>query len=1007
MVLGLVVAGVGVVVLAVAGYLMFGPKGDTRKNTKSGSQTPVAAQGGNPDQPGPDGKGPDKQPVVPPVVQVALAAPGAELTNLLPVKSQHVLHLFFKDLLDSPLGDTALQPGVFNDQEFKQRLGFSLKKIDDLIRAESYTERWAFTVVHVHDVLNEQAVKDALGLEPAAGSPIHGQPFFKVTKNNAWLEQLGRLSLGTVPPPRMGAAKGEDRPLLVRLHDPQTLVFADAAPMQELLARGPQKKVQPAKAPDAEQAGVTGRQRPGPRGRPTPEPTPAVAGAQGNAELVVPGGDGTQPATGAAPAALAGAYTTLTPALRAILEKLEKSSADARLLFSSVTDLDAARLDSRLPGSRFRPIWDVAHALHDSRQGLHLLGASLARKGQNDPSAYAYQNEIYCDSDADAKSLHKDLQDKVAPELARFIERLLGLKVDVPRDEPAQQPGVQFPVGPGPVAPGPVGSGLRPAPGPRIIGSQPRPNPVTEAPKVDPTKSRIAVTQTDKVVVFTLDLVLTHEASARLNAVAELVMQGFKGELELAGAAPHRHDLASAVKRLGEQGIPDKGVPAGHFPRGVFPRADSKARLASDPAQRISWMAGLLPFLQQESVYARIKFDAAWKHPSNWMAARTLVPEFLDPAYPAATRFAPYPGIPVPLGGTHFVGIAGIGQDAPDYSAGDPAVVTKLGVFGYDRMTPLEEIQKNRGLSSTAVMVQVPYNGPAGITPWMAGGGSTIRGVPETNSAKPFVSTTHDGKRGTFVLMADGSVRFVAEDVKDEVFKAMCTIKGPAPDFFDVDRAAPVVRGKTNAPSVAKAASGVKGQAPANVEQGVKTAPQPKAAATEPAPKIDTSGTGGGWQEYVSKEGGYSVDLPGPPKLAVEKLPDSLGSVTLHMAFADQPKDKRRFRVAYFDTPPEAKAFPQDQQFAMYRAILMPNDPNAKVTSEKELKLGQYPGRELEIESPKDGNGIVRIFIADSRVHLLVVAGQGITTASPELERVFDSFKLLPRAAKGKEKAGR
>src|SRR5262249_20167752 len=159
-----------------------------------------------------------------------------------------------------------------------------------------------------------------------------------------------------------------------------------------------------------------------------------------------------------------------------------------------------------------------------------------------------------------------------------------------------------------------------------------------------------------------------------------------------------------------------------------------------------------------------------------------LVPEFLDPTYPERARFAPYPGIPFPLGGTHFVGVAGIGQDAPDYNPADPALAGKLGVFRYDGMTPLDEIKKNRGLGNTIVMLQAPQARPAGVTPWMAGGGSTVRGVPEKNSVKPFVSATYNGKRGTYALMADGSVRFVAEDVKDDVFKAMCTVKGPTPD---------------------------------------------------------------------------------------------------------------------------------------------------------------------------------------------------------------------------------
>ena len=59
----------------------------------------------------------------------------------------------------------------------------------------------------------------------------------------------------------------------------------------------------------------------------------------------------------------------------------------------------------------------------------------------------------------------------------------------------------------------------------------------------------------------------------------------------------------------------------------------------------------------------------------------------------------------------------------------------KLGVFGYDRQTSLRDITD--GASNTILMAQVP---PTVKRPWMAGGGSTVEGVPETGSVKPFVS---------------------------------------------------------------------------------------------------------------------------------------------------------------------------------------------------------------------------------------------------------------------------
>src|SRR5262249_28952302 len=130
-----------------------------------------------------------------------------------------------------------------------------------------------------------------------------------------------------------------------------------------------------------------------------------------------------------------------------------------------------------------------------------------------------------------------------------------------------------------------------------------------------------------------------------------------------------------------------------------------------------------------------------------------------------------YPGMRYEVAATHFVGIAGLGEDAADESDKDPAAAGRLGIFGYDRPPlPLDALQ--RGASNTALIIQVP---PESASPWMAGGGSTVRGISETRSIDPFVAS---GEKGTYVLMADGSVRFVSKDISPEAFKVMCTIKG-------------------------------------------------------------------------------------------------------------------------------------------------------------------------------------------------------------------------------------
>ena len=209
-------------------------------------------------------------------------------------------------------------------------------------------------------------------------------------------------------------------------------------------------------------------------------------------------------------------------------------------------------------------------------------------------------------------------------------------------------------------------------------------------------------------------------------------------------------------------------------------------------------MAGLLPYLGQQNLYNKMKFDQSWRDSSNWLAGHTTVPQFLDPMYPDFTRQATVGDLPLDFAATHYVGIAGVGLDAASYRRDDPATVHKQGIFGYDSSASLADVANGRGAANTILMIQIPYDRGTGVAPWIAGGGATLRGVPEKNSIEPFILgkdrndkvIQHEAKkgvalRGTYAVMADGTVRFIDQSISDDVFKAMCTVNGPAPEGFN------------------------------------------------------------------------------------------------------------------------------------------------------------------------------------------------------------------------------
>jgi prepilin-type processing-associated H-X9-DG protein len=121
-------------------------------------------------------------------------------------------------------------------------------------------------------------------------------------------------------------------------------------------------------------------------------------------------------------------------------------------------------------------------------------------------------------------------------------------------------------------------------------------------------------------------------------------------------------------------------------------------------------------------------------------------------------------------GPMHYVGIAGVGADAPSLATGHP----RDGIFGYDRQTRMVDIAD--GTSTTMMLAETTFaNGP-----WTAGGPATVRGLDQ--GRQPYLGLgrqfggAHPG--GAMVAFADGSVRFLPETIAPTVFEAIATIAG-------------------------------------------------------------------------------------------------------------------------------------------------------------------------------------------------------------------------------------
>ncbi len=152
-----------------------------------------------------------------------------------------------------------------------------------------------------------------------------------------------------------------------------------------------------------------------------------------------------------------------------------------------------------------------------------------------------------------------------------------------------------------------------------------------------------------------------------------------------------------------------------------------------------SWQTMILPFVEQARLYNQIDFDHPWTDPANQSLFQQEIPQYLNPAIEEKVS-------PEGLGLSHYVG-------------------NKL-LLKTNGRTQLRNIID--GSSNTIMAVETGEN----FKPW---GDPTNIGDPATliGGGK---KTSFRG--GNHVLLSDGSVRFVSENIDPAVLKALSTPDG-------------------------------------------------------------------------------------------------------------------------------------------------------------------------------------------------------------------------------------
>jgi len=163
-----------------------------------------------------------------------------------------------------------------------------------------------------------------------------------------------------------------------------------------------------------------------------------------------------------------------------------------------------------------------------------------------------------------------------------------------------------------------------------------------------------------------------------------------------------------------------------------------------------SWRTLILPYIFSDDSYKKIRFDEPWDSLHNRDAFRDVLKKMRDPSYYYHCFDAT-----TPASETSFVMVVGSNtiSDGP-HSA---------------RFDDIKD-----GLSSTIMFVEIKNSGIQWAEPRDLDFASMSFRINDPN--RQGISSEHPG--GAFAVFADGSVRFIKDDVDPKIVKALITING-------------------------------------------------------------------------------------------------------------------------------------------------------------------------------------------------------------------------------------
>ncbi len=146
------------------------------------------------------------------------------------------------------------------------------------------------------------------------------------------------------------------------------------------------------------------------------------------------------------------------------------------------------------------------------------------------------------------------------------------------------------------------------------------------------------------------------------------------------------------------------------------------------------------------------------------------------------------------------------------------------------------------------------------------------------------------------------------------------------------------------------------------------------------------------WQEFSSREGGFTILLPSQPQESLVNLKTDLGLMVLH-AFTVTNGD-REYRVTYTDLLHPAKNEKDTEKVLKTARQFALTGKHREMLKEQFLTLDDHPGREFRISEDSELVLIDRAYLVGKRLYQVITSFSAAKGESTETGRFLGSFRL-------------